>query len=354
MLPQLGLSMQLRVLKMAHVNSGTPDHPDFCTTAMASVSSLPSSGPRPHKQVSHPEMRRELNFPSRRPLSQRILPGGVVRETLRHGALTVLSKVLREQTKEALSVNRVQNIYLHFLPEDETGAFVSLIRLLRRDHEFLSYSNAVEKASSGAADRPYLSISFDDGFESNLRAAEILAAEGISACFFICPNLVGLDRHQLAPTFPGALGEEQRTLNWGEVERLLELGHEVGSHTLDHRVLSEIPLDEATRQIRGSKEVLESHLGSIRHFAWPRGQFHHFGPELAQEVRGAGYLSCASAVRGAHLSSVPLNQLCLRREHWVTGWPKDHMLCLMGRSIRRSDDASGRWPTGWMPESALT
>lgn len=294
-----------------------------------------------------------MSSPSRVPLNQRILPGGKVREVLRHVALDVLARTRRSQTRAALEVKRVQNLYLHFLPESDLDAFLTFIRLLRKDHVFISYSEAVDKAAKGDVDRPYLSVSFDDGFESNLRAAEELAHEGLSACFFIAPNLVGLNRQQLLPTFPDALGSEGRTLNWGEVERIVGLGHEVGSHTLDHKVLSEIPFDEAARQIRGSKEILESRIGPIKHFAWPRGQFHHFGPELAREVYSAGYSSCASAVRGAHISAVPREELCLRREHWVASWPTEHMRYLMGHSVTQSDARTGRWPEDWHTEIAL-
>lgn len=291
-----------------------------------------------------------MSSPSRPPLSQRVLPAGALRSTLRHAALTALSVAHRSHTQEALRRSRVQNLYLHFLPPGEESHFIGLIRRLRDNHEFLSYSDAVEMAANGPIESPYLSISFDDGFESNLRAARLLAKEEISACFFIAPNLVGKDRDELLPTFGDALGAEQRTLGWGEVEELLELGHEVGSHTLDHAVLSEIPLPEASRQISGSKEMLEKRLGPIQHFAWPRGQFHHFGPELVQEVRAAGYRSCASAVRGAHVSPTPHEDLCLRREHWVTGWPESHVTYLMGRSARHANDQTGGWPEAWNSE----
>lgn len=294
-----------------------------------------------------------MSRPDRAPVNQRLLPAGAARDALRHTALTFLSGLNRTQTEQALATNRVQHLYLHFLPHGQEERFMGFIRELRSTHEFVSYSEAVNRSISGPLDRPLLAISFDDGFKSNLRAARLLAHEGISACFFLAPNLIGKDRTELEHAYEGAMGEEQGTLTWSEVHELLDLGHEVGSHTLDHPVLSETPLEEAVRQIRESKASLEAQCGPVLHFAWPRGQFHHFRPELVEEVRGAGYVSCASAVRGAHVSTVPAAELCVRREHWVTEWPKAHMKYLMARSLGDPRRLTGRWPDSWTEQGAV-
>lgn len=282
------------------------------------------------------------------PLIQRLIPDGPLRAALRSASLTTLGWMSRSKTSASLQVPRVQNLYLHFLPEADESRFLKLITILSRDHTFVSYSEAVERATGGPIDKPYLSISFDDGFESNRRAAELLAGEGISACFFICPNLIGLQRHELLRVFPTSLGQEQRTLTWSEVDRILTLGHEVGSHTLDHFVLADIPHEVAVQQIEGSKVALESHIGRVEHFAWPNGQFHHFGEDLARATFSAGYTSCSSAVRGAHLVPSGSGVGCLRRENVVASWPLEHIFYLLGRSVRYLSQSSGKWPAGWM------
>jgi hypothetical protein len=102
------------------------------------------------------------------------------------------------------------------------------------------------------------------------------------------------------------------------------------------------------RQIEGSKAALESRLGWVEHFAWPNGQFHHFGADLARATFSAGYLSCASAVRGAHLVPPGSGTGCLRRENVVASWPLEHVSYLLGRSVRQLSRTSGMWPAGWM------
>lgn len=281
------------------------------------------------------------------PLSQRFSQGSVVREYVRGAALTVLSTMLRKKTAMSLRTARLQNLYLHFLPADDELEFITLIRRLRRGHQIITYSEMVHRAKHGPIDQPYLTLSFDDGFGTNIRAARLLAEEGISACFFVCPDLIGESRGTLLETFPNSLGGESRCLTWDEVDEVLLLGHEVGSHTLTHPVLVELPFDEAARQIHSSKKVLEQHVGAIKHFAWPRGQFHHFSTRLLHEVINAGFVSCTSAVRGAHTKASEISPPCIYREHWVTGWPEEHLLYLMGRSVRKRLGESGQWPSEW-------
>lgn len=289
-----------------------------------------------------------MNLTSNPPLIQRILKGSRVRTSVRHIALSVLSRLANNRTKKSLKVDRVQNLYFHFLPEEDVDNFLSLIRRLSQDHHFIPYSEAIDRIKSGDIDKPYLSISFDDGFESNRRAAELLAHEGISACFFVCPGMVGKDRGFLEREFSGDIGSEKRMMTWTEIDTLINLGHEIGSHTIDHSVLAELPQEAAEEQIVESKKMLEAKLGEIKHFAWPRGRFHHFRSELVDTVFEAGYESCASAVRGSHLTQLDLSG-CIRRENCVTSWPIDHVLYLLGRSTRRSDHSTGNWPIDWKP-----
>lgn len=288
-----------------------------------------------------------MSSPNKRPLAQKLLPHSKFRRQLRHIALSVLAGLTPRVTKRTLKTSRVQNLYFHFLPETEADNFRALLRRLSKDHQFISYSEAVDRINTGDIYEPYLSISFDDGFESNRLAAEILAEEGVSACFFVCPDMVGKTREVLKHDFSGDLDNEKRMMTWTEIESLIELGHEVGSHTLDHSVLAELSLEAAHQQIVESKRVLDARVGGIKHFAWPRGQFHHFRPELIDSVFDAGYESCASAVRGSHLGEMNTTGGCIRRENCQTSWPISHVLYLLGRSTRRSSSSAGSWPAGW-------
>ncbi len=92
---------------------------------------------------------------------------------------------------------RVHLPYLHTVPPHEEDSFRRLLTELRRDHTFISYSEAVERILTGDVDRPYLAFSFDDGFESNVRTARILEEFDTVGCFFVATRFIG------TPTCPG-------------------------------------------------------------------------------------------------------------------------------------------------------
>lgn len=252
----------------------------------------------------------------------------------------------------SLSRNRVQFIYLHHLfPEEEAG-FRNLLRALRRHHHLISFSEAVERVKTGTIDKPYLCFSFDDGLRQCRRAGQILSEFGVSGCFFICPSYVG-------ETDPRKLKEICETrfampamelLSWDEVEQMLKDGHEIGSHTMHHPVLSRISAAQAEDEIAQSREVLQRRLGGIKHFAWPEGRFFHFTPAAAQCVYEAGYESCVSAERGCHISAPSLPNFCVRRDYISAQWPLGHSFYFLAKNSLTAVENSPGWPEAW-PES---
>jgi len=64
----------------------------------------------------------------------------------------------------------------------------------------------------------------------------------------------------------------------------------IGAHTVNHEILTRIPLEDAVREIWQSKEALEKWTGQkILHFAYPDGKFNQM---LAEKVRELGF-KCA-------------------------------------------------------------
>jgi len=253
----------------------------------------------------------------------------------------------------ALSRNRVQGVYLHHLfPEEEVG-FRNLLRALSRDHCLISYSEAIGRIKGGEIDRPYVCFSFDDGLKQNLRTGQILNEFGVPGCFFICPSLVGeTDGAKLKDICENRFGmPAMELLNWDDVEQLLQDGHEIGSHTLNHRVLSRLSEQQIQDEVAGSYEVLACRLGSVRHFAWPEGRFIHFSPTAARIVYEAGFDSCASAERGCHIESPTSPIFCVRRDYLSAQWPLSHSLYFLARNsltAGRAMPESNGWPENWI------
>lgn len=77
---------------------------------------------------------------------------------------------------------------------------------------------------------------------------------------------------------------------------------DVGSHTINHALLTRIPKDLAWIEIADSKELLENKLSvPIRHFCYPRG---YFDDEIAKMVEDAGYCSA----RTVHVLNTSIEQ----------------------------------------------
>lgn len=248
----------------------------------------------------------------------------------------------------ALRRPRVHFLYLHHVFADEEQGFSRFIQRLQRGHQIISHSDAVRRIKSGAIDRPYVSIGLDDGIKSGLRAAKILEDCGVTGCFFVCPGIVGeKDENKVARFCRERLALPLvEFMSWEQLERLRRAGHEIGSQTTSHLSLAALSGQQLSDEVAGSREILQRRLGEARHFAWPYGTFAHFSPEARKAVFAAGYESCASGVRGCHVTKHTggLDELCIRRDHVIAGWPLSHTTYFMARSSRRASAEENKWP----------
>lgn len=104
---------------------------------------------------------------------------------------------------------------------------------------------------------------------------------------------------KLGATFGGAPDEERSVLSWQEAREMAAAGIEIGSHTLDHPVLSRLEPGEAERQVVASRRLIEERLGkAVRFFAYPNGTREDFTPEVERAVRQAGYQAALTTIEG--------------------------------------------------------
>lgn len=275
------------------------------------------------------------------------------RNVARHGVLSTISLLaaVTGQRSERLTRNRVQFLSLHHVFEDEKSGFSRLLSALSYGHDFISYSEAVSRILEGRIDRPYVTFSFDDGFKNCLAASDILREYGASACFFICPRIIGVTDSDTIRSF---CKNRLHTLpiefmSWENVEQLIKDGHEIGSHTLNHTRLDMCSVNELDEEICDSREELITRLGQIDHFSWPYGRFEHFSPTAMRTVFKAGYKSCASAIRGCHTTPVlgEASDLCIRRDHVVAAWPTGHTFSFLSSNSKRRDRQLNGWPSAY-------
>ena len=245
-----------------------------------------------------------------RPLSFRL------RAAARRAALAALTKLPRSAGPG------VRIVHYHYVFDDERGRFAEQLRFLAREFSPVSLSEAVERLRLGQARGDEMVVTFDDGFRNQLdNAAPLLAEHGFSACFFLVGDLLDADRERATAFCRDKLHLPLpvEPLDWDGASRLLELGHEIGSHTQSHPDLTSLAADALLDELVSSREQLSRRLGAARHVSAPYGDRARFSETVAEAARAAGYESCASAIRGVNRSALDL--YTLHRHHLDASWP---------------------------------
>jgi len=275
------------------------------------------------------------------------------RDLTRQVVLDMLSWVTQGQQKAYLEKPRIQFLYFHHVFQDEAENFEKLVRCLASDHTFISHTEAVNRLIHGTIDRPYIAWSSDDGLENNRVAAKILKRYGASCCFFINPKTIGLDDFQAIKKFCATKINMPPVpfMSWSNVATLLKDGHEIGSHTMNHDRVLDLTPGEFKEDLQESKEILESHCGTIRHFAYPYGRFSDFSAQAHAQVFEAGYESCSTAVRGCHVrhgGALQKKDVLIRRDQVVGAWPLAHVRYFLMRASKNARSENNVLPNTYL------
>ncbi|HEX4382307.1 MAG TPA: polysaccharide deacetylase family protein [Myxococcales bacterium] len=131
-------------------------------------------------------------------------------------------------------------------------------------------------------------LTFDDGFADALTVVlPLLLQRHMRATFFIVPAFVG---------HPGFL-------DWDGVRALQAAGMEIGSHTVDHARLGDLPDGRVAWELKESKRILEEQLHApVEAIAYP---FNSVRARILEDAREAGYRIGVSGP--AHGGGDPLN-----------------------------------------------
>jgi peptidoglycan/xylan/chitin deacetylase (PgdA/CDA1 family) len=250
------------------------------------------------------------------------------RRAVRHAALSALS--LRPRAPRP----GVRVVHYHYVFDDERAGFARQLDVFGARYEPVSLSEAVARLRKGRVRGRELVVTFDDGFRNQARnAAPVLAERGFSACFFVVTALVSADRATVERICRERLHLPQAVepMTWDDVAAVVELGHEVGSHSRGHPDLTSLAPSDLLDELRGSREELEARLGRpVAHLSAPYGERHRFSAAVSAAAREAGYASCATAQRGRNTS--PADVYALRRDHLEASWPLTHVGHFLARA----------------------
>jgi peptidoglycan/xylan/chitin deacetylase (PgdA/CDA1 family) len=121
-----------------------------------------------------------------------------------------------------------------------------------------------------------VTTSWDDGHEDDIKIASLLTKYNMKGTFYVTKNY-------LKPLSD---------------EKIIEISHnhEIGAHTLNHPTLTEITLEEAEKEILGSKIYLENILNhSVITFCYPKGRYNE---EIKQVVKKCGFVAARTCFPG--------------------------------------------------------
>jgi len=261
-----------------------------------------------------------------------------------------------------------------FLPHITVDAFARQLDFLRREMQVFPLEELAGKlVRREKMPRRSVALTFDDEYgDIYQNAFPLLKARGVAATVFIATGFVDTDRvpwtdelgfifgrtEKKAIQFEGAIslegegdrlrafrrikaalkamGEADRRARFDEVRRQLavsapnpmrvlgrreiremaDAGISFGAHTVSHPILSRISPDEARREIRDSRRMIEEMSGrKAQGFCYPNGEEGDFSPEIEGMVKEAGFAYACSTIEGVNRPGVDVYAL---RRQWTS------------------------------------
>ncbi len=168
------------------------------------------------------------------------------------------------------------------------------------------YNSILTTANQPGPPRAEVFLTFDDGFADVFEnAAPILRQHGFRAIQFLVADLIGKTSEWQIPSgdVPGKLMDKSQVQEW------LAAGNQIGSHTLTHPRLTQIPVSQAREEISASRKKLEDMFGRpVHHFCYPYGDLNATVMDL---VKDAGYRSACTT--GSGVNDGATNPFALKR-----------------------------------------
>jgi peptidoglycan-N-acetylglucosamine deacetylase len=166
-----------------------------------------------------------------------------------------------------------------------------------------------------------VTTSWDDGHPCDLRLAKLLLSSGLPATFYV------------------PLGGEdgKPVLRASALRSFLSQGFEIGAHTMSHPILTGLSEKELSKEVGGSKRMLEKELGrEVPMFCYPRGRY---DGKVINSVRRAGF----EGARTTHMLSHALRFNRFEMPTTLQAYPHTPLSYLKNLGKRRDFTGIGRY-----------
>lgn len=281
-----------------------------------------------------------------------------------------------------------------FFPAISVKVFDAQMRYLAANYRVLPLADIIKGIRQGLGVAPgTIAVTFDDGYRDNyVYAHPILKKYNLPATLFAATSYIGTEKlmwndklamavkltTQQSITLPGAaqstslasmpeklraleqilemlktlpetdkqalademfgrlykkrLKIEPLMLSWAELRKLAQEGWEIGAHTVNHVILTKVPLWQANDEINSSASVLKQELDRpVRLFAYPNGKSGDYNISIKKILAENGYIGAVTTVdrlnaedadlfaigrKSPWEESVPGFALKLKRSYW--------------------------------------
>jgi len=211
----------------------------------------------------------------------------------------------------------------------------------------LTLVDAERRRAAGTLPARSLVVTFDDAYESTLRAKPILDDLGFPATVFAVTSFPDSGRPLSWPGVEewarGAWSAEMTPLGWDALEALAGAGWEIGSHTATHPRLPDISDDALDEELGRSRETIAARLGNCSTIAYPYGLA---DGRVARAAGNAGY-AAGVTLTPVHRVDEPLRRPRIGLNRRDTGLRLQTKLSPAFVSFRRTSLARGaEWLNG--------
>ena len=165
--------------------------------------------------------------------------------------------------------------------------FEKQLQYIKDNYKVISLEDAVEYLQTDIEKvAGSIVITFDDGYSNNYHNAyPLLKKHSFPATIFLISDLIN--------------DKGGKYLSQSQIHEMMDNNISFGSHTISHRILAGLSEEDIIREIKGSKDILESQLGNkINSFAYPVGTRADFDDTTVGIVKEYKYTYACSNVYG--------------------------------------------------------